>query len=632
MYFRLLSVLVVAAVAGCLPSTHACTRVATWRNLTELIDQADEGSKLILCPFRLLKPSNEVIHVTKLLSIKCQIHKRCILQGRDSHIHVTGVSGQLYIKGFVFQGATTSALVIDTLSGRPNVISKCKFRVNGSVDSLWRGGAIRAGPETVVRVFRCLFLRNQAQLGAAIFHQGAWMSIDGSAFLLNHAAQGAIVHLADGALGELSNLSFIGNGADNGGVLSTDRVGALKISETVVGYENGGCDGLVIRLRGKCFGFGQVVYRLGQLRMDEYGIVFSQGLIAEMIARSGEQVAFSSPEASAAQSSTRFHAAPDGAAIFGLEDGGFVYVSNAEVDAEQGGVYALEFDSDGLVRDYKPLLTGTTRNCNGGLTPWNTFISCEEYPKGQCWQVEPMGRQSPMKTVLGGSEGGSFEAVAVDFRDLNHVCFYVSEDHESGPIRQYCPREEAEFGWAMLHGEGVTSYLEFLPQHEFRWTSSLEAGRASAYTYYRNVEGIAHHDGELIFVSKAQQEIFRLDLDRKVYTVQSTKTDALAGGGRFAHEPDSLLWTSDGHIYFTEDGGKTPGIFAFDGSSFQTVLEAYSEVYFDHETSGVEFSPDGMSMFFCIQESGFLFQVKRIDGYPFEGRRVLKWKYNLGRR
>lgn len=28
---------------------------------------------------------------------------------------------------------------------------------------------------------------------------------------------------------------------------------------------------------------------------------------------------------------------------------------------------------------YKALLTGTTWNCGGGLTPWNTWISCEEH-------------------------------------------------------------------------------------------------------------------------------------------------------------------------------------------------------------------------------------------------------------
>ena len=51
------------------------------------------------------------------------------------------------------------------------------------------------------------------------------------------------------------------------------------------------------------------------------------------------------------------------------DDGGWVYVSNAELSLS-GGVGALSFAADGSLRDAYPILSGTSRNCAGGATPW----------------------------------------------------------------------------------------------------------------------------------------------------------------------------------------------------------------------------------------------------------------------
>ena len=107
----------------------------------------------------------------------------------------------------------------------------------------------------------------------------------------------------------------------------------------------------------------------------------SRGLTSKVIATAGTPMSY----ANGIKSTAPFHIEPDGAAVFddtrGDNPGGWIYVSNSEADNGQGGVGAITFNAEGNVMDYKMLLTGTNRNCNGGKTDWNTWISCE----GKCF-------------------------------------------------------------------------------------------------------------------------------------------------------------------------------------------------------------------------------------------------------
>jgi sugar lactone lactonase YvrE len=78
-------------------------------------------------------------------------------------------------------------------------------------------------------------------------------------------------------------------------------------------------------------------------------------------------------------------------------------------------------------------------------------------------------------------------------------------------------------------------------------------------------------------------------------------------------------------LYFTEEGGIDAGIHARDASGrFYTVLE--SPVY-RSETTGLSFSPDGIHLYVAYQDVGYLFDVWREDGLPFQGR-TLNVKYH----
>ena len=121
----------------------------------------------------------------------------------------------------------------------------------------------------------------------------------------------------------------------------------------------------------------QIDYEPGNLQIVEHDLYLSKGLTAKIIARAQEPVSYGNGN----MSTELFHVLPDGAAVFedtsGSNPGGWIYVSNSEAESQNGGVGAVKFDKNGTVIDYKVLLEGTNRNCNGGKTDWGSWISCE---------------------------------------------------------------------------------------------------------------------------------------------------------------------------------------------------------------------------------------------------------------
>ena len=113
-----------------------------------------------------------------------------------------------------------------------------------------------------------------------------------------------------------------------------------------------------------------------------------------------------------------------------------------------GGTTTIVYDTQNqqLVREYLSL-TGTIRNCAGGPTPWNTWVSCEESVEraggrllvdhGYCFEVpasaDPiLAEPVPLKAM------GRFnhEAIAVD--PASGVV-YLTEDRGDGLVYRFVP-------------------------------------------------------------------------------------------------------------------------------------------------------------------------------------------------
>jgi len=347
---------------------------------------------------------------------------------------------------------------------------------------------------------------------------------------------------------------------------------------------------------------------------DGVSLDVSKGLTVRLIAKTGSKVKLANGD----ESKDRWHTRTDAAGVISMNpndplNSGYAYLSNSEEGDGDGGVYGLYFDQYGNIIDYKQLLKGTTDNCGGGMTPWNTWVSCEEFSDGQCWQIDPYSGQAK-ETKLGGS-GGRYESVAVDNRNPENPVFFTTEDDEEGALRRFVAQGS---GWDALHSGGEHSFLNIRSDNTFEWTDDLDVGRKSASKYFPNTEGIQVHEGKVYFMAKKIHRLLILDLETNTYETERTGKK-FYGEGSFGDQPDqNMFGPTRKYIYFTEDGGKNPGVYARYGTDETYFTMFQGNLDEEDETTGIALSPDNTRFYAAIQGIGYVYEFKREDGLPFE--------------
>ena len=297
----------------------------------------------------------------------------------------------------------------------------------------------------------------------------------------------------------------------------------------------------------------------------------------------------------------QWHTAPDGGACFPTSDGGWVYVSNSEVDGGGGGVGMVRFDPSGQVVGARRILSGTNRNCAGGATPWGTWLSCEETATGRVWECDPLGATAAVVRPAMGTF--NHEAAAVD--PVGRAV-YLTEDASSGALYRFRPAV-----WGDLSAGTLEVLTEVSGQLAWRVVPDPDGAPIATRSQVANTkafnggEGAWYDSGKVYFTTKGDNRVWTYEPAANrlavVYDAATSPTPVLTG-------VDNVTVARSGDVYVAEDGGNMELVLLSPDGGVALFLRCTAS---GSELTGPAFDPSGTRLYLSSQRNpGRTFEVK----------------------
>lgn len=409
-------------------------------------------------------------------------------------------------------------------------------------------------------------------------------------------------------------------------------------------------------------GYGGLVVRTGEMSLPE-------GFTAVGFGAAGEPMSDGLPTPGFHDGSAVVREGADSVRLIRNHEaetvGRALHTRNAYDRVATGGVTATVFDTrSGTVSSSGLVLNGTSTNCNGGVTPWGSWLSCEETtegkddgyekPHGYVFEV-PFDATGPVEAkpikAMGRFE---HEATVIDPRSS---IVYMTEDngepadgfyryipdhrrqlHRGGRLEMLAVEGRSRYDTARGQKVGRRLRCEWVPianpdpsDADKHPDAVFQQGNEQGAARFMGLEGASWSRGSVYFVASGGGDAEKGQIWR--YTPDGRKHGTLtllyeSRGGQLLDEPDALTVSPRGAVLVCEDGdGDESG-----GTNFLRALNPSGRLItfarndtpldvhrFDDEVkrgtigrsewSGACYSPDGRWLFVSIQYPGKTFAI-----------------------